>query len=162
MRARLDLPAAHARALLRLLERVPPERYGWVLVGSAGLRLQGLDLPVNDLDLECAGQEIYDLERALGDWMREAVHVWDSGRLCSLDGKAEVEGVPVELIAELSVVDGDARTPVADLSRRIWLDWRAQRVPVFPLEFEAESYQRMGRPQKADLIRTFLKGQGHG
>jgi len=161
VQALLDLPEAHARALLALLERIPPERFGWVLVGSAGLRLQGLDIPVNDLDVECDGQAIHAIERALGEWMREPVHVWDSGRIKSLDGKAKVAGVQVELIAELTVVEEDSRSQPVDLSRRIWLDWRGQAVPVFPLEMEAESYERMGRMEKAEMIRAYLKEQGH-
>jgi hypothetical protein len=50
--ALLDLLKAHLRALEFLLKRVPPLENIWVLTGSAGLRLQGVDVPVHDLDIQ--------------------------------------------------------------------------------------------------------------
>jgi hypothetical protein len=50
--ALLDLPVAHLRALTFLLNLMPPLEYIWSLTGSAGLRLQGVDVPVYDLDIQ--------------------------------------------------------------------------------------------------------------
>ena len=51
-KAILDLPEQHASVLSFLVAKVPPTQYLWALTGSAGLRLQGVDLSVNDLDLQ--------------------------------------------------------------------------------------------------------------
>ena len=50
--ARLDLPEAHLHAMDLLLKSVPPIKYSWALTGSASLRLQGVDVPVHDLDIQ--------------------------------------------------------------------------------------------------------------
>ncbi len=76
----------------------------------------------------------------------------------SLDGRAEVEGIQVELLANLAhlLPDGSWST-FTDFSRLLWLDWHDRRLAVFPLEDEADAYQAMGRLEKAALIREKIR-----
>jgi hypothetical protein len=159
MKAVLDLPEAHTRALKVVLERVPPEEVCWVLTGSAGLRLQGVDLPVHDLDLQSDGESVYLIERRLAEFVKTPIHLWETARMRSLDGKAEIDGIQVELLADIAHLLPDGTwSGFTDFSRLVWLDWSGQRVPVFPLADEAEAYASMGRLEKAARIRAFLAG----
>lgn len=158
MNALLDLPDPHARALLLLLDHLPLDDPAWALTGSAGLRLQGVDVEVHDLDIQSDARGIYLLEERLAKFMRTPVHVWDSGRIRSLDGRASVLGVEVELIADVVVQGPDGpRAGSADPGLRLVLGWRGRQVPVLPLEQEAAAYERLGRHEKAALIRRFLQ-----
>ncbi len=158
MKARLDLSEAHVRALTCLLERVPPAETRWALTGSAGLRLQGVDLEVHDLDIQTDEKTVYEIEKRLAEFMKTPVHYWESPGMISLDGKAEVGGIQIELLANIShkMADG-SWSSFTDFSRLIWLEWRGRDVAVFPLENEAEAYEAMGRTQKAALIRETIR-----
>jgi hypothetical protein len=159
MKAVLDLPEAHTRALKVVLERVPPEEVRWALTGSAALRLQGLDLAVHDLDLQSEGEAVYLIERRLAEFIKTPLHLWETAQMRSLDGKAEIEGIQVELLANIAHLLPDGNwSGFTDFSRLVWLDWSGGHVPVFPLADEAEAYASMGRLEKAARIRTFLAG----
>lgn len=167
MLAKLDLPDAHANALEKLIELVPPGQFLWTLTGSAGLRLQGVDLEVHDLDIQTDEQTICKIEKRLAAFMKTPVHLWESPGMKSLDGKGELEGIQIELLANIShkLPDG-SWSSFTDFSRLVWIEWHSLKVAVFPLENEAEAYEAMGRTQKAALIRETLeklttKTRGH-
>jgi len=155
--ARLDLPEAHTRVLAALLKCIPPAEFLWALTGSAGLRLQGVDVPVHDLDIQTDEKTVYLIEQRLAWSMQTAVQLWESPCMRSLDGKAEVEGIKIDLLANIAhkTPDGTWRT-YTDFSRLVWADLNGLRVPTFPLEDELEAYEAMGRSEKADLIRKTL------
>ncbi|MCX6037777.1 MAG: hypothetical protein NTW99_07775 [Chloroflexi bacterium] len=155
--ARLDLPEAHTRALAALLEYIPPAEFLWALTGSAGLRLQGVDVPVHDLDIQTEEKTVYLIEQRLAGSMKTAVQLWESPGMRSLDGKAEVEGIEIELLANIAhkMPDGTWRT-YTDFFRLVWVDMHGLRVPTFLLEDELEAYEAMGRSEKAALIRKTL------
>jgi hypothetical protein len=152
-----DLPEAHSRALAWLLENIPPDKFLWVLTGSGGLRLNGVDIPVHDLDIQTDLETIYRIEQRLAAYMTVPVHSWESPGMHSLDGKAEIEGIQVELLANIThkLPDGSWGA-YTDFSRIVWVEMRGLRIPTFPLENELEAYIAMGRTEKAALIRKTL------
>jgi hypothetical protein len=155
---KMDLPDVHAHALKTLLELIPPEKFGWVLTGSASLRLQGVDVPVHDLDIECPAQDIRNIEKVLSAYVTTPVHVWESALIRSLDGKAQIGGVEIELISELEVLKENGRwNRLVAFGQKIWMDWQGLQLPVFPLQVEADAYKRMGRDEKALLISETLQ-----
>lgn len=158
MKTILDLPDAHGRALQIILNRIPPDEMPWALNGSAGLRLQGVDLAVHDLDLQTDEQHIYAIEERLVEFVRTPVHTWETPHMHSLDGRVEIEGIEVELLANITHLLPDGTwSSFTDFSRLRLLDWHGQSVPTFPLEDEAEAYQSMGRIEKAALIRETIR-----
>jgi hypothetical protein len=158
-----ELPGPHTLALRTLLETLRPQEFVWILTGSASLRLQGVDVTVNDLDLECQPQAIRRIEQALSEYITTPVHLWESDRIRSLDGKALLGGVDVELIADLEVLDSDGSwKKVIDFEQRIWLEWQGLQLPVFPLEIEAAAYQAMGRLDKTILITSTIQRLNEG
>ena len=157
MKARLDLPGVHSRALRIILNRLPPNAIPWALTGSASLRLQGVEVGVHDLDLQTDEVHIYLIEKSLAEYVKTPVHPWETPHMRSLDGRAEIEGIEIEFMANISHLLPDGSwSSFTDFSRRKLLDWHGQSVPVFPLEDEAEAYQSMGRSEKAALIRETI------
>jgi hypothetical protein len=159
MKAVLDLPETHAQVLILLLDIISPEKHKWVLTGSAGLRLQGVDLTVNDLDLQTDGEDVYVIEKKLGKFMKVGVHRWESEHIISLHGQAVINGIMVELLGNMQhrQPGGMWEPPVDILSTRIWVTWSEHKIPVFPLEFEAQAYSKMGRTEKAKIIREAIR-----
>jgi hypothetical protein len=159
MKAVLDLPEQHAQVLAFLIEKIHPSDFVWVLTGSAGLRLQGVDISVNDLDLQTDAQTIYVLEQKLADYMKVPVHAWESTHTLSHHGQAEINGLQVELLGDMRhPSSAGIWEPACDItSFREWVSWRELQVPVISLEHEALAYEKMGRMQKAELIRSAIK-----
>jgi hypothetical protein len=159
--ALLDLPETHVYALEVLFKRVPPLEYPWALTGSASLCLQGVDVPVHDLDIQTDEKTVYAIEKLLAEFMKTPVHLWESTGMRSLDGKANIEGVEIELLANIAhrQPDGIWRT-YNDFARLIWVEWHGLNIPVFPLEDELAAYQAMGRFEKAALIRRAIQKAG--
>jgi hypothetical protein len=121
------------------------------------LRIQGVDVPVHDLDIQTDQETIFILEEKLAGFMKTPVHVWETPGMRSLDGKAEVEGIEIELLANIShkLPDG-SWSSFTDFSRLIHVELHGLMFPVFPLENEVEAYEAMGRSQKAALIRETI------
>ena len=41
----------------------------------------------------------------------------------------------------------------------VWVEWRGLEVAVLSLAHEAEAYEKMGRIQKAELIRSAIRNE---
>ncbi|HLO30271.1 MAG TPA: hypothetical protein VK249_14100 [Anaerolineales bacterium] len=159
MKAVLDLPEQHSRVLSLLVERVSPLENLWALTGSAGLRLQGVDLSVHDLDLQTDGKVIYLLEKKLAEFMKAPVHVWESEHTLSYHGQVEINGLQVELLGDMRhrQPDGTWEAPLDITSVLVWVQWNGLNIPVLSLAHEALAYERMGRLKKAGLIRAAIQ-----
>jgi hypothetical protein len=156
--ALLAIPQAHLRALEFLLERVSPLQHAWCLTGSAGLRLQGVDVPVHDLDIQADQNTIYLMEQQLAGFMKIPVHLLETADMRSLDGKADFPGVEIELLANTTHRRPDnSWSACTDFSRLIWVETHGLQIPVFPLEDEFEAYTAMGRTEKAALIKKTIQ-----
>ena len=151
-----DLPELHAQVLTFLVSRIPPSDSLWALTGSASLRLQGVDVPVNDLDLQTDGKIVLLLENELAEFMKDPVHLWETEHTRSYHGQAEIFGLKVELLGDMRhrLRDGTWSAPLDFESVLVWVEWRGQKIAVLSLEHEAAAYEKMGRIQKAELIRS--------
>ncbi|MFH2040760.1 MAG: ATP-binding cassette domain-containing protein [Chloroflexota bacterium] len=155
---KLELPEAHTQALITLLERIPPEKFNWVLTGSASLRLQGMDIPVHDLDIECNSLDIRNIEQAIFEFITTPVHLWESDHIRSLDGKARINEIEIELIADLETQNSDSSWKrIIEFDQKIWRQWYGYKVPLLPLTVEMVAYKEMGHDEKALLIQETIQ-----
>ena len=159
MDAVYDLPEQHAKVLTLLIEKVPPTQYLWALSGSAGLRLQGVDLSVHDLDLVTDRKTVFLLEKELADFVTVPVHIWESEHTLSYHGQAEMHGLQVEFLGDIRHRNADgAWQPPLDIPSVLgWVAWHGLQIPVLALAHEAMAYEEMGRTQKAELIRSTMR-----
>lgn len=159
MKAVYDLPEQHAGVLTFLVSRLDPTVHLWALTGSAGLRLQGVDLSVHDLDLQTDGKTIYLIEKELAEFTKVPVHLWESEHTLSYHGQAEIHGLQVEFLGDVRHrgPDGEWGTPLDIPSVLVWVEWHGLRIPVLSLDHEALAYEKMGRGQKAELIRSTIR-----
>ncbi len=159
IKAVLDLPKQYTTILSFFVETVPPTENLWAVTGSAGLRLQGVDISVHDLDLQTDAMTIYLLEQKLSKFMKAPVHVWESEHSLSYHGQAEIDGLQVELLGDVRHrgTDGTWEPPLDIGSVLVWVEWHALMIPVLSVAHEALAYEKMGRLQKAELIRSAIR-----
>lgn len=159
IKAIFDLPEQQTEVLSFLVERVSPAEYLWALTGSAGLRLQGVDTPVNDLDLQTDARMVFLLEKTLAEFMKIPVRLWESEHTLSYHGQAEINGLQVELLGNVRHrgAGGTWEPPLDIMSVLVWVEWRNLKIPALSLIHEALAYEKMGRIQKAELIRSAIR-----
>jgi hypothetical protein len=159
MKAVYDLPEGHANVLHLLVARINPADHLWALTGSAGLRLQGVDLSVHDIDLQTDAKTVYVLEKKLSAFMKVPVHVWESEHTLSYHAQAEIDGLQVELLGDVRHrgKDGDWLPPLDIQSVLVRVEWQGLEIPVLSLEHEALAYEKMGRSQKAERVRLAIR-----
>jgi hypothetical protein len=159
IKAILDLPGRHADVLRFIIEKISPSEHLWALTGSAGLRLQGVDLSVHDLDLQTDAKTVFLLENELAECMKVPVHLWETEHTLSYHGQAEIHGLQVELLGDIRhrQPDGTWGTSLDIKSILVWVEWQGLEIPVLSLEHEAVAYEAMGRLEKAERIRSAIR-----
>ena len=88
----------------------------WVIVGSTSQALQGLPLVPHDIDLETTSAAIVQVEKALAEFVVEPVAEKESAQFRSLFGRLQIEGLQVELMADVAIrADDGSWMPVPTL-----------------------------------------------
>jgi len=153
------IPAAFLRALFTVREQLLGTDVIWAVTGSLGMALQGLDLPVHDIDLQTDERGAYAIEGRLARYVVRPVRYTPSERMRSHLGMLRIHGVKVEIIGGIQkrLDDGTWEEPTqVDLHRK-WLDVRGEQVPVMSLEYEYDAYRKMGRAARASMLRKWLE-----
>jgi GNAT superfamily N-acetyltransferase len=131
----------------------------WVLTGSLAFALQGMDVDVHDIDIQTDRTGAHRIQEIFGDHMIEAVVLRKSAKIRSHFGAFVLDGVRVEIMGDMQKRSpgGTWEDPV-DLGRhKAYLDIDNMRVPVLSLEYECEAYTKLGRPEKAALLKEYLR-----
>ena len=145
--------------LRQICELMHGIQFDWAVSGSLGMVLQGMDLPVHDIDIQTDEDGAYEIERRLADFVVKPVLFKGSDRMRSRLGKLAIDGVQVEVMGAIQkrLPDGSWEPPVLVADHRRWVELKDLKVPVLSLEYEAEAYQLMGREDRAALIRRWLE-----
>lgn len=156
----MTIPSTHLRTLKHLLTLLDDLTEPWAITGSLGLALQGVDVSVNDIDIQTNQPGAYLLQQRLSPYTIQPVTLRQSSHLRSHLGRFNVGGIQVEVIGDIQ-----KRTPNTPWSpppnlpiiiHHIQLNTRL--IPVLALAYEAEAYQALGRLETAAKIRQTLIG----
>jgi hypothetical protein len=134
----------------------------WAVTGSLGFALRGIDVPVNDIDLQTDKFGAYRIERCFADQIVRKVTFSSSEKIRSHFGELRINGIKVEIMGALQkrLPDGNWETPVVIRNLRKKIHYQGLIVPVLSLKPEYEAYRKLGRFEKAELIRKYLEGNG--
>jgi hypothetical protein len=131
----------------------------WAVTGSLGFALQGIDVPVNDIDLQTDKFGAYRIERCFVDQIVRKVTFSSSEKIQSHFGELRINGIKVEIMGALQkrMSDGSWENPVVIRNLRKKIHYQGLIVPVLSLKHEYEAYRKLGRFEKAELIRKHLE-----
>jgi hypothetical protein len=134
-------------------------RCPWVITGSLGLSLQGMAITVNDIDIQTDRDGALEIESRLSAYIVEPVRYLVSERIRSYLGRLEMDGIPVEIMGDIAkrLDDQTWEEPIQVAQYRRWLEIDGLQIPVLSLAYEYEAYLKLGRLEKADMIRQFLR-----
>jgi ubiquinone/menaquinone biosynthesis C-methylase UbiE len=123
------------------------------LVGGASAALQGVDLPVADLDIECGEKDAYRFQELFPKHIKQAVMLSDNKQYLSHFGKFEFDGVQVDVMGDLHRHQAGEWVPSWTLTSR-QINLEGVPLNVSWLEEETLAYIRRGRLQRAGLCLT--------
>lgn len=158
------VPEKFLVALRTIHAALLPSNIDWAVTGSLGMALQGMQLPVNDIDLQTDVAGARALHRRLREFEVTPLRFKESESIRSHLGKLEIQGVPVEVIGAVQtrLPDGAWGAPVQIAPIRRWVKVEGMDIPVVSLAHEVQAYRQMGRPEKAELLRRWLNEHGAG
>ena len=132
--------------LTLILEKVNHKNIVWRLEGSANLRIQGVDVKVNDLDLTTDEDGFEFFMNVLKDYI---VKNFFNEKTNSYSLVCDINSFEVEVNYYL-----DKDKLMLDKVKE--LTWEGLKIPVLPLDSAKKFYESIGRKQKVDLISNHL------
>ena len=153
------IPAQHLQVLRKIVTNLQDRPITWAVTGSFGMALQGVPVEVHDIDIQTDQEGAYAIERCFADFVVQPVRYVASERMRSHLGALEVDGIQVEIMGAIQKRTGDEgwEAPIRVERYRRWKQTDALRVPVLSLEYEYGAYLRMGRWEKAEVLRRWLQ-----
>jgi len=129
----------------------------WVLTGSLSFALRGLPLEPHDIDIQTDEKGAYEIERRFASHVSRRVAFSAGERMRSHLGALLIAGIEVEIMGDIQkrLEDGTWEAPVDLNSHRRFVNFEGMQVPVLSLEYEAQAYQKMGRLERAEMLRRF-------
>jgi len=131
----------------------------WVLVGSANLGLQGVNVRVRDIDILTDKRGAFSINRLLKEYEVEKVRYTRSEKFASYFGKFKMGNTKIEVMGNLKLKDRSGKwwSGSYPLSNKRWIKLGKVRVPVSPLNYELIAYRRIGGYKKAKKIEEALR-----
>lgn len=148
-----------------LLESFAGQDFTWALTGSLAHQLQGVAIPVHDVDLQTDEESAWRVDAALASHVGSPAAWRESDKIRSIFGQYEIRGIQVELMgamakrATASAPWGSTTNP-ADHARTV--EWRGLLLPVMTLDYEAQAYWELGRIERSELLRLHAASQEGG
>jgi hypothetical protein len=119
---------------------------------------QGITDQIHDIDSQTNKVGAYEIERVLMKYVVRPVRYRESERIRSYLGMLDIDGIQVEIMGDIQkrLENQDWEEPVKVESYKQWLDIDGMHVPVLSLDYEYLAYLRLGRTEKAEMLRTWL------
>ncbi len=123
------------------------------------MALQGVPVKVHDIDIQTDREGAYEIERRFPEYVIEPVRYSTSGRVRSHFGALKIESIKVEIMGDIQkrLDDQSWEDPVKVERYRHWVEIDGMRVPVLSLEYEYRAYLKLGRKEKAEMLKRWLQ-----
>jgi len=149
----------YLNVLRKIYNRLIDIHVNWVITGSLGMALQGMDVKVHDIDIQTDKDGAYNLERIFREYQVKPVSYSQSERIRSYLGMLEIDGIKIEIMGDIQKLldDNMWEKPVKVENHRCWVENYKMRIPVLSMEYEYQAYLKLGRNEKAEMIRKWLQ-----
>lgn len=127
------------------------------------MALQGMDVEVHDIDLQTDEAGAYAIENQFVEYSVTPVRYFESERMRSHLGGLAIDGIQVEIIGAVQKRGEEQawEEPVELGQVRRWIEFDGMHIPVLSLEYEYQAYRRMGRLDKAQMLKEWLSRHNH-
>jgi len=135
----------------------------WAITGSLGFALQGVAIEPNDIDIQTDKRGAYEIERYFSESVTKRVKFSSTERIRSHLGELMIDGIKVEIMGDIQKrnKDGSWENPTDLEYHKRSVEVEGMQVPVLSLEYEYQAYLKLGKIDKAEMLRKWLQGE-HG
>lgn len=147
------------KVLRKIWTRLHWSRINWALTGSLSFALQGLPVNPNDIDIQTDEAGAYEIEHLFSEFVVREVKFAATEKIRSHFGALEIDGVKVEIMGDIQkrLEDGTWEESV-NLEHHIrFIEVEGMNVPVLALEYEYQAYMKLGRVEKAHMLKRVLE-----
>ncbi len=155
----MKIDPTYLNILRQIYTRLKDSNINWVVTGSFGFALQNVPVTPQDIDLQTNEAGAYEIERLLSEHVTRNVAFSSVENIRSHFGALTIDGIKVEIMGDISkrLEDGTWEEPV-DLERyKQFVQVEGMQVPVLSLEYEYQAYLKLGRLEKAQIMRKVLQ-----
>lgn len=151
----------HLAVLRTLILQLKDCPINWAITGSLGFWLQGINLEVNDIDVQTDETGAYQIEREFREFVVKPVEFSSAERIRSHFGALHMGGMTVEIMGDIQKrnLDGSWDMPVDLRKYKRYVEVEGLPIPVLSLTYEYEAYLKMGRLEKAKMLSEWLHGR---
>ena len=152
----------HRKVLRTIYERLMDLDSPWAITGSLGFALHGMDSPVTDIDLQTDREGVYQIENLFQNQVVKKVAFSEAKTIRSHFGELRILGVKVEIMGAVQkrLPSGEWESPVEVREHRRFVEFDGMKLPVLSLDYEETAYRILGRIDKANMIKQWLKTSG--
>jgi len=142
-------------------KRLKNSGVNWAVTGSLGFALQGVRVHPHDVDIQTDKEGAYRIESLFPEFVVEKVSYRSSEKIRSYFGVLNIHGIRVEIMGDLQKkLENGTWEPPVDISKyKRFVEIDGMEIPVLSLEYEYQAYLKLGRMEKAEILRKFLNGQ---
>ena len=133
----------------------------WAVTGSLGFALQGVPVEPNDIDIQTDKRGAYEIECYFSEFMTKRVTFSSTERIRSHFGELMIDGIKVEIMGNIQkrIEDGSWENPVDLECHKRLVEVEGMKVPVLSLEYEYQAYLKLGKIDKAEMLRNWLHSE---
>ena len=143
------------RAMAAIARQLDAAGVRFTVSGGAALALHGLSIPVRDLDLTTDRAGVYRFQELFSAQATQPVRYLESADYRSHFGRFDIDGVAVEVMAELEWREGERWLPIT-AATETQIDVEGVLVSVAWAEEEFLAYIRRGRMDRAAFVLPHL------
>ena len=149
----------YLKVLEKIVSRLKDSSIAWVVTGSLGMALQGIPVQVHDIDIQTDKDGAYGIENCFAEYLVQPVRYSESERIRSHLGVLKIDGIKAEIMGDIQKHLGDQiwEEPVKVERYRRWVEVGGKLIPVLSLEYEYQAYLKLGRIEKAEMLRSWLQ-----
>lgn len=152
----------HLKTLSFLAKLFGPKNIRWILIGSSNLALQGVKVNPEDIDISTNAGDLHKIQDILKGYCLKPVRLKEMDIFKSLYGLFEINGIKIEVMADLEVRDGENWYKMTERKvNPLFIDVLGIDIPCMPLENELKFYKKLGRNKKVELIKKAMKNNAN-
>ncbi len=129
-----------------ILNELKGKEFTWRIEGSANLMIQGVSVPIRDLDITTNDEGIEIFRDVLNKYL---VRDFFNKKVNGLSLVYDINGFEVEVNSY-----GDREKNMFDKVKNIL--WHELDIPILPLKYAKMFYEAIGQKEKVDLISNYL------
>lgn len=145
------------KVLKKIKDKLDDSNINWVLTGSFSFALQGMPVEVHDIDIQTDERGAYEIEGLFEKYVIRKVQFSQAENIRSHFGALMIDGIKVEIMGDIQkLVDGIWEEPVELEKHKKFVYVQGMKIPVLSLDYEYQAYKKMGRIEKAEMIKEWL------